>query len=438
MTTHSTTSEKAPAPTRGTHLVVAGAPLDNDNRGVEALGSSVVAHLASADSVDSVSVLGEGWGIRADSSWAGAARVERLGVRNSRRWHRRESWARIRVDQALGGLGNPVAARLAAADAVLDLSGGDSFTDLYGPQRLTTVCAPKEAALRAGRPLVLLPQTFGPFTTTEGRRRAERLVRGSALAYARDAWSLERLRELAGPSADPARVRQGVDVAFALRPRDPGPAVVDQLDGLSGEVVVGVNVSGLLLGEAAAQRFGLAGSYLSTMTALVRALVRAGAVVLLVSHVHGSGPTENDATAHDAVVAALDPRDRARVLRLAPHLRAAELKWCIGRLDWFAGSRMHATIAALGSEVPALGYAYSDKARGVFGTCGVGDHVVDARTVTGDEAVERAIASFEARDATREVLRRRVPEVVSHARGQLDEVLAASSSWRHQPSGTVA
>ncbi|PYF99671.1 Polysaccharide pyruvyl transferase family protein WcaK [Georgenia satyanarayanai] len=438
MTTHSTTSTNARPSARGTRLVVAGAPLDNDNRGVEALGTSVVAHLASAASVDSVSVLGDGWGVSADSSWPGDARVDRLGVRNSRRWHRRESWARIRVDRALGGLGNPVVARLGAADAVLDISGGDSFTDLYGPRRLATICAPKEAAVRSGRPLVLLPQTFGPFTTAEGRRRAEGLVRHSALAYARDAWSHEQLLDLAGPSADATRLREGVDVAFALPAREPAASVVEQLDSLTGEVVVGVNVSGLLREESAVARFGLAGPYLATMTSLVRELVRAGAVVVLVSHVHGVGRSESDDTAHGAVLDALDAVERTRVHRLSPLLRAAELKWCIGRLDWFAGSRMHATIAALSSQVPAFGYAYSDKTRGVFGTCAVAEDVVDARAVAGQEAVEQALASFARRDATREVLRRRVPDVVAQARGQLDDVLGAVSSWRDGSAGTVA
>lgn len=439
MTTDSTTAgtEARLAPRR-TRLVVAGAPLDNDNRGVEALGTSVVSHLASATSVTGVTVLDDGWGVRPDTSWTGTVHVDRVGVRNSRRWHRRESWARIRVDQALGGLGNPFATRLAGSDALLDLSGGDSFTDLYGPRRLATICAPKEAALRAARPLVLLPQTFGPFTTPEGRRRAERLVRGSALAYARDAWSHEQLLGLAGPSADTTRLRQGVDVAFGLRAREPDPRTVARFAALAGELVVGVNVSGLLRHEDVGGRFGLAGPYLSTMTELVRSLVRRGAVVVLVSHVDGGDPAERDAAAHAQVEAALGPSERERVWRLAPTLRAAELKWCIGQLEWFAGSRMHATIAALSSAVPAFGYAYSDKARGVFGTCGMADHVADARAVAGADAVERALDSFAARAQARTVLRERVPAVVDRARGQLDEVLEAVSSWRDESPGGIA
>ncbi|WP_324649593.1 polysaccharide pyruvyl transferase family protein [Georgenia sp. H159] len=442
MTHHTTTvTDSDPGtPSRGSRIILAGAALDNDNRGVEALGTSVVAHLTRSPTVDRVSVLDDGWGVRPDHGWTQVAtRVERVGVRNSRRWHRRESWARIRFDQALGGLGNPVLGRLTEADAVADLSGGDSFTDLYGPFRLATICAPKEAAIRAGRPLVLLPQTFGPFSTVDGRRRAERIVRATALAYSRDEWSHDRLLELAGPDVDPARLRRGVDVAFGLRPQEPDAAIVARLTTLAGEPVVGVNVSGLLRDADAARRFGLAGDYIATLTAVVRALVAAGAFVVLVSHVHGSDPKENDAAALDRVRASLDERDRQRVWRLSPRLRAAELKWCIARMDWFTGSRMHATIAALSSGVPTFGYAYSDKTHGVFGTCGVADHVTDARSVTGLEVVERALDSFAARDTTRRALAANVPAVVDRAHGQLDEVLGAVTAWRGSDAvGVVA
>jgi len=430
MPSHSaaTTSSEPGTPTTGARIVVAGAPLDNDNRVVEALGTSVVVHLAASPAVERVSILDDGWGVRPDA--LGPATVERLGVRNSRRWYRRESWARIRFDQTLGGLGNPVAGRLAGADAVADLSGGDSFTDLYGPQRLETICAPKEAALRARRPLVLLPQTFGPFTTPGGRLKAETIVRQTSLAYSRDSWSHARLLELAGPDADHSRLREGVDVAFGLQPQEPSQDTVARFNSLAGEVLAGVNVSGLLRDERAGGRFGLAGDYLRTMTDLVKALVASGAVVVLVSHVHGSDPREGDAAAVDRVVTALDEGERRRVWRLDPTLRAAQLKWCIARMDWFSGSRMHATIAALSSGVPAFGYAYSDKARGVFGTCGTADQVADARVVAGAEAVEQALASFSAREEVRPRLAGRVPAVVGRATEQLDEVLSAVATWR--------
>lgn len=427
------------ADTNSLRLVLAGAPLDNDNRGVEALGRSVVDHLQGTGAVARLSLLDGGWGVR-----PGGEGIERVGVRNSRRVHRRESWTRIRFDQALGGLGNPVARRLRDADALLDISGGDSFTDLYGPQRLTTVCAPKEAAIRARRPLVLLPQTYGPFRTDAGRRRAERIVRSATVAYSRDEWSHDQLLDLAGEAAERGSLRRGVDVAFALTPQEPDPVIATRLDELAAELVVGVNISGLLRTPAAQRRFDLAGDYLATMTALVRSLVSAGAVVLLVPHVHNAVVSagederlgENDATAIQTVVSGLTPTERSRTVLLPPELRAAQLKWCIARTAWFTGTRMHATIAALSSQVPTFGYAYSDKARGVFGTCGIADQTADARRAAGAEAVAMAMASFEARAEVGRTLRDHVPAVVDRAREQLDEVVGTVAALASSQEGT--
>jgi colanic acid/amylovoran biosynthesis protein len=420
-------------------LCLAGASIGNGNRGVEALGRSVLDVIDAVAPGGHVTAFDDGWGVRPDASGRyPSTTVEFAGVRASRRWHRPESWTQIRVAQVLGGrwlngLGNPVASRIAHADAVLDISGGDSFTDLYGPTRLHSVAAPKLAALRSGRPLVLLPQTYGPFDTPEGRVLAQRLIRSASLAYARDPHSYQRLLELAGPIADTTRLRDGVDVAFALRPRRPAPHVADVVEAWAAdEVVAGVNVSGLLRDAAGRERFGLAGDYVATMTDLVRALIAAGARVLLVPHVHvPGGRGESDIAAIDQVMADLTITERSRATVVPSELDAAELKWCIAHCDWFVGSRMHATIGALSSRVPAFGYAYSLKTLGVFETCGMGAHVTDARELAGPAAVEAMTASFQAHAATRERLAETVPGVVARARGQLSDIVDDVLGWRH-------
>lgn len=417
----------------GPRLVLAGAALGNGNRGVEALARSVIGSI-NRDSPDAVlSIFDDGWGIReAPELGAGA---ERVGVRWSRRWHRPESWARIRLAQTLGLSTNPVAARIAAADAVLDLSGGDSFTDLYGAARLAAVSAPKQATIRADRPLVLLPQTYGPFTTPRGRRVAERIIRSAALAYARDPWSHEQLVSLAGPDADHTRLRRGVDVAFALEATRPAEEVVEHIEAWTGELTAGVNVSGLLRDAGGRERFGLAGDYIDTMTELVRGLLAAGAQVLFVPHVHEPGGTgESDVAAIRQIRERLTASERARTELVPPDLDAAQLKWCIARCDWFVGSRMHATIAALSTLTPVAAYAYSDKTKGVFETCGTHDQVVDARRTAGSEAVEAIMASFHDRETIRADLAVRAPAVIEQSRAQLRDLLDTIGQWRSNGS----
>ncbi|MGN0065006.1 MAG: polysaccharide pyruvyl transferase family protein [Nocardioides sp.] len=362
-----------------------------------------------------------------------------VGVRLSRRWHRPESWAQVKAAQLLAPRFNHVARRFEEADAVLDLSAGDSFTDLYGPTRFTIVTEPKHAALRAGRPLILLPQTYGPFATAAARETAGRIIRRATLAYARDQWSYDRLLELAGPDADPSRLRLGVDVAFALEPRQPTDEVRELLEGRDDSPVVGVNVSGLLTDRAALEQFGIAGDYLETMVLLVRELVAAGAHVVLVPHVHMPGAVgESDIRAISTVRARLSPAERLCTTALPPELDAAEVKWCISGLDWFTGSRMHATIAALSTMTPSTAYAYSDKTRGVFATCGLGEQVVDAREHGGAEAVERLMDGFHAREATRLVLRETAAATIAASRDQFRDVFRAirpSEASSHEEVG---
>lgn len=422
----------------GLRLVLAGAAIGNGNRGVEALGRSV------ADAVDRdapgsrLSVLDDGWGIRPDTSGRYAdTSVEFVGVRRSRRWHRPESWAQVRAAQATVPRLNRVARIIADSDAVLDLSAGDSFTDLYGPVRLRTVVAPKEAALRAGRSLMLLPQTYGPFTTPEARRLAARIIRSATVAYARDPRSFDQLVELAGPDVEPDRLRNGVDVAFALEPRRPRPEVTDLVERSAGHSPVGVNVSGLLQDRLAHERFGLAGNYLETMTALVETLIDADAHVVLVPHVHVPGGIgESDISAITRVQQSLTTAQRSRTTVLPTDLDAAEVKWCIAQMDWFVGSRMHSTIAALSTLTPAAAYAYSDKTQGVFETCGVGDQVVDARIVAGTDAVEAMMTSYRARTQVGARLTEHGAATVAAAKSQLRDVFDLAQRLAPQGIGS--
>jgi polysaccharide pyruvyl transferase WcaK-like protein len=229
-------------------------------------------------------------------------------------------------------------------------------------------------------------------------------------------------------------------VAFALEPRRPRNGIAERIEQLGGDTIAGINISGLLRESSAIDRFGLVGDYVSTVTELVRTLIESGARVLLVPHVHvPGGDGESDIAAINVVLDRLSESARSRVTVVPSELDAAEMKWCISRCEWFAGSRMHATIGALSSQVPACGYAYSDKTLGVFETCGMGDHVVDARVSSGAEAVKAMTASFAARQTVKLELERRIPDVVQRARGQLTDILDDVWAWRAgQALGAIA
>src|SRR5688572_10406244 len=199
-------------------LCLFGAAGDTSNLGVSALMTSAVAAIARAHPRAEVTVFDNGWGTRSgivrvgDQDFA----VRYRGARLSRRLYRPESLWNMRLAAWTGWQGNPGTRAMADADAILDVSGGDSFGDLYGEKRFRAMTLPKQIALRLGRPLVLLPQTYGPFRDRSAERLAASLVRRSAMAWARCARSFETLKQLLGTDFDPSRHREGVDMAFAL------------------------------------------------------------------------------------------------------------------------------------------------------------------------------------------------------------------------------
>ena len=333
-------------------------------------------------------------------------------------------------------LNNSIVRTVRSADAVIDASGGDSFTDLYGTARFKNIIAPKRLALSLGRPLILLPQTYGPFRSPRNERMARKLVSEATLAYARDPDSFDKMQTLLGSRFDPQRHFQGVDLAFGLRAREPEslePGVRQALADRGERPLIALNVSGLLTNEAKAarQRFSLAANYPALIENLVTALLQTtDAHILLVPHVQApTGHYESDLDACQAVINALPGRyhdaARRRITTVSRSYDATELKWLIGQTDWMCGTRMHSTIAALSSGVPACALAYSLKTRGVFETCGVGEAVADMRFQSADDVVEQVLWTWQNRDSLARKIAGKLPEVVARGRGQLDEMVGA-------------
>jgi polysaccharide pyruvyl transferase WcaK-like protein len=413
-----------------------GAAPDTGNLGVSALCYAILGAFARRSPMTPVVVFDGGRALRRASAVFSGRQHEhwRCGASYSRRFYRRDNLWNMRVCGALGGLGNPGARLVRGARAVLDISGGDSFTDLYGPRVFRAITFPKRMALDWGIPLVLLPQTYGPFASPARRDRARSILLRAEAAWARDPDSYERLRELLGSGFDPRRHRCGVDVAFGLEVREPAaplPVALTQWLDRGARPVVGINVSGLILNqpEALAGNWRFVADYREILVRLVTRLLReAGARIVFVPHVRpGPGPCarESDVIACQALASSLAGVSSDRITVLTGDHDQSQVKWVLSRLDWVCGTRMHACIAALSSGVPTAAIAYSDKTRGVFGTCGVAEAVVDPRQLTTEAAVAALWATWTARDAYRCILLDVLPGLQATLEAQMDHIVGA-------------
>jgi len=418
--------------TRSDELIIHGVAPDSGNLGLNALCTSLVSAIHELEPDTRIGVLGYGRGVHPIDE---SRPLERIGAYHTRRLYRTESLWNIRVSARLGGIGNPTAQRIRGARAFLDASGGDSFTDLYGMRRFWSMVLPKQIALENGVPLVFLPQTYGPFASRRARRVAKGLVRAARACWARDQRSYESLRELLGDDFDPDRHRPGVDLAFALESAAPTHATIGRqcLGFLEQEStpIAGLNVSGLIYDDpdAARERFGFKADYREAVLRIARCLLtETDARLFLVPHViatNGSG--DCDAAACEDVRRHLASEFAGRVIAPPANLDEREIKWCIARCAWFCGTRMHSTIAALGSSVPTSAIAYSDKTLGVFETCGMGDEVVDPRSIGTVEVIDRVVASFNNRAILGARLAQHIPSVKREARAQVEEIVRVAA-----------
>ena len=340
-----------------------------------------------------------------------------------------------RAEYALraGWTRNAIVREVRDAAVILDVSGGDSFTDLYGAPRFNDIIAPKNLARALGIPLVLLPQTYGPFASRRNERTARDLIADSTLAYARDEDSYERLQEILGHRFDPDRQRLGVDVAFGLRatrPRFLEPELHKVLADCP-RPLIGLNISGLLANRPseAMQRFSLASDYRQMVRVLVvRLLETTDAQIVLVPHVQApEGHYESDLDASLGVLEALPEKlkvaAKERISLVREPYDAKELKWIIAQMEWFCGSRMHSTIAALSSGVVACALAYSLKTKGVFASCELESAAVDLRRLSAEDAIDQALWTWRNRHSLKATLANALPSVKELCQQQFDDIV---------------
>ena len=412
-------------------MLLLGANVASTNRGVSALGVASLANLrmafpearliaANSGLARNAQVEMPGGISEVETSWIRPSQSlrPRSGTRYLDLLRRCRPWVPGCVHRRLS---SRTFEQLMAADVVLDISGGDSFAEIYGEQRFQGQAAVKELALAMKKPLVLLPQTFGPFTSDQAVRAARRIIRGSVLVASRDLHGAEQLEELAGSDIRP-RLASCPDVAFTLEPAAVGPGELPALllGGREGPII-GLNVSGWLhSGDADVH---LSVDYREMISRVVQwAWSIPRSRVLLVPHVFGRRRSEarsgksagfysSDLEACRLVEEAWRGRFGDRLGFVERPTSAAGLKYIIGRCDFFIGARMHSCIGAASQGVPTAVLAYSRKAGGVFGMIGAGSMVVDMRKLTAREAIERIKAVHDQRSQLRRELQARMPAV---------------------------
>ena len=315
---------------------------------------------------------------------------------------------------------------LAETDLYADVTGGDSFSDIYGMGRFVQNFLIKWLPLAMKRRFVMLPQTYGPYRSRLAKILARYILSRSQAVYSRDREGVDFVVKILGSRDGGAKVRFVPELAFGMDPRKPATIDIGSLQEVRTEksLVVGVNISGLLYNGGYNRRnmFGLKDDYRQTAQRLVESLLaKPNTLVLLVPHVVTPlGDVESDIDACTQVYDRFAAGYPNRLFMTRGPYDQAEVKYIIGLCDLFVGARMHSCVAALSQKIPAVGMAYSKKFTGVFDSVGVADLVVDLRTQGADQVV----AFVENVLPKREIYVQRLSEAVPKAQEAISKVFA--------------
>lgn len=260
-------------------------------------------------------------------------------------------------------------------DIVVDLCGGDGYTDIYGVKRIIAESIPVFGCKWNQIPCYFGPQTIGPFNTAIGRIVAKATLRKLSAVFVRDKSSFECCKELGFES----KTIPVTDVAFAL------PYTATNIQ--NGKLNIGINVSGLLYngGYDRNNYFGLSFSYQEFIDKLLQRLTNMpGVQVHLIPHVIYKCEDVDD----DYSVCEKLKEKYPQVILPERFKTASEAKSYISGLNLFSGARMHSTIGATSSGVPVIPIAYSRKFNGLFDTLQYPFYIDAKSGITVDEALE--------------------------------------------------
>ncbi|WP_288604156.1 polysaccharide pyruvyl transferase family protein [uncultured Phocaeicola sp.] len=266
-------------------------------------------------------------------------------------------------------------------DMIFDVTFGDGFSDIYGKMWNVTTDILKELAIQSGKPLILLPQTYGPYKSSFLRMWAEHIVNKSYAAYSRDTASATEMNSKCG-----GKVKVLTDMAFAL-PYDRGLYQIDDT-----KTNIGINVSALLWDSDYARdnKFNLKINYRSYIRSLIQKLLEDDTYVIhLIPHVIAKedyNAAENDVRPCSELKKEF--LNNERVVCAPAFENPIGAKSYIANMDVFMGARMHSTIGALSAGVATIPFAYSKKFKTMFGNLHY-DYTIEARELDTEAALEQ-------------------------------------------------
>jgi colanic acid/amylovoran biosynthesis protein len=275
-------------------------------------------------------------------------------------------------------------------------------------------------ALLMGKPLIFLPQSFGPLPGRLQQGLLRWLLSRSALLVAREYRSLRLLAEIG------LRRRALVlpDLAFG----DDMSERLLPVPGLAEIAATQQPLVGLTLMDWQGQNPGFRNqsSYEAAILALMRHLrERYNARVLLFAQCTGPTAAHDDRLIARRLAAEASAQGIDAVDLIDAALSPEQLKAAYERLDLLVATRMHSAIFALSRNVPVLAIGYLYKSVGIMEMLGLERYALDIDTIDATALCAASDALWAERDRIRQLLSARIP-AMQHTLAYLPTLIRGS------------
>ena len=252
---------------------------------------------------------------------------------------------------------------------VAAINGGDGFSDIYGEKTFHSRLSEIKFAMKNKTPLILLPQTIGPFKDPKVLAKAKQIMKYASAVYVRDSKYTKELDEMG------IKYELTNDLSAFMKP-EPWDIEIKPDS-------VGINVSGLAYSNNFRDLAGQFAAYPELITRLIQHFQKKNKTVYLIPHSYGYNNPERD---NDDMISSRkiynSLEDKTNVVLIDKDMISPQVKYVISKMSFFIGTRMHANFAAIFTKVPVFGLAYSFKFQGAFENNGIYNRTAMINNIT--------------------------------------------------------
>lgn len=236
---------------------------------------------------------------------------------------------------------------------VAAINGGDGFSDIYSTRIFKSRLTDTLIGMRKKAELVILPQTLGPFAELDNYHLAINILKSAKVVYVRDEQFVPELDK------NNINYEKTKDLSAYMKPEPWAIKIAHDS--------VGINISGLAYYNGFPGLEGQFDAYPELVNKLILHFQSKGKNIYIIPHSYNYKTPEinnDDMEASREVYSRLT--DKTGVTLIDKDLISPQIKYVISKMSFFIGTRMHANFAAIYTNVPVFGLAYSYKFVGAF------------------------------------------------------------------------